>query len=523
MTSTSLISVAKKILRKAVGIGIEEAGIRICGPSGWGVVKKVISPVVEELERRYPKFLLVPEKLDKAEAALAEDELFENLVQEELALLKEGHAEIMAVLARHDEKLQSYRDLIIRAVKEADKKNKERHAQVMVEFGNVKTGISDLTHSLIIDNKKAYLSINEIYKQANSHQADAMNWISARDADAAAQRLSTARDLALEGLAREPENPKMMVTLGFIEKSEAQVCIIRNNPQEATKNLALASDYFGESLKIEPSNKDAMNGMANVFYYSRDYDTAVEYGLTVIAADPNHPTALLDLSLSLEAKISITGPDPRWIRLLVSVYRKLEKQMPLYPQYFPASYLAHVQQRLTYFKEMDSPDPSAAFYFHQANRCYGEGNYDKAVQAYDQALALEPEYPDAHLYRGGALLYLGRSDEGLKAIERAIDLRPDYMEAHSALGAALVGMGRYREGLEEIENVLAARPDFPEAMYNKACACSMLKEAQTAFDWLEKAIGANPIYRGIAQKDPSFDFLRKHPDMGPRFEDLVGT
>lgn len=523
MTSTSLISVAKKILRKAVAVGIEEAGTRICGASGWGVVQKVISPVVEELERRFPKLLLVPEELDKAEAALAEDELFENLVQEELALLKEGHTEIMAVLARHDEKLQSYRDLIIRAVKEADKKNRERHTQVMAEFGTVKTGISDLTHALSVDRKKAYLSMDEIYKQANGHQADAMNWISAHDADAAAQRLSTARDLASDGLAREPENPKMMVTLGFIEKSEAQVCILRNNPQEATRRLALASDYFGESLKIDPKNKDALNGMANVFYYSRDYDTAVEYGLTVIAADPTHATALLDLSLSLEGKISITGPEPKWTRLLVSVYRRLEKQMPLYPQIFPANYLAYVQQRLAYFKNMKSAGPSADFYFHSANRLYGEGNYEKAVYAYDRSLDLNPGYPDAHLYRGGALLYLGRSQEGLKAIEQAIALRPDYLEAHSALGAALVGMGRYREGLKKIDHVLAMQPDFPEALYNKACACSMLKEALAAITWLEQAIEADYRYRGVAQKEPHFAFLREHPEEGPRFHKLVGS
>jgi tetratricopeptide (TPR) repeat protein len=503
-------------------MGIEEAGTRVCGPSGWRVVKKVLSPVVKELERRFPKFLLVPEELDKAEEALAEDELFENLVQEELLVLKEGHAEIMTVLARHDEKLQSYRDLIIRAVKEADEKNQKRHAQVMEEFGNVKTEISLLAHKYKIDDQKAYLSFDEIYKQANGYQADAMTWISSGNADAAFQRLITARELAEEGLAREPKNPKMMNTLGFIEKSEAQVCMLRNNPQEATRRLSLAAEYFGESLKIQKKNSDALNGMANIFYYSRDYDTAIEYGKTVLEADPTHPTALLDLSLALEAKIKAFGPAPKLLRLLVSVYNLLEKLMPLYPQIFSANHLEHVQKSRAYYENMEAAVPTVGFYLQQAAGFYRQGNYGKALHAYDQALALKPELPDAHLYRGGALLYLGRSDEALKAIEQAIALRPDYIEALSARGATLVGMGRHEEGLEQIEQVLALQPDYPEAMYNKACVFCLRKDPQAAFEWLQQAIGADPRYRKVAHKEPNFDFLRKHSEMGPRFRELVG-
>jgi tetratricopeptide (TPR) repeat protein len=83
-------------------------------------------------------------------------------------------------------------------------------------------------------------------------------------------------------------------------------------------------------------------------------------------------------------------------------------------------------------------------------------------------------------------------------------------------------MGRYEEGSEQIEQVLALQPDFPEAMYNKACVYCLRKDAQAAFEWLQKAIGADPRYMEVALKEPNFDFLRKHSEMGPRFRDLVG-
>ena len=133
-----------------------------------------------------------------------------------------------------------------------------------------------------------------------------------------------------------------------------------------------------------------------------------------------------------------------------------------------------------------------------------------------------PGYPEAHLYRGAALLYLGRSKEGLRAIEHALALRPDYLGAHSARGAVLAGLGRYKEGLKEIDRVLALRPDYPEAIYNKASAYSLLQEAQVALEWLVRAIKADQNYRVIARTDPHFPFLREHSELGPRFRVLVG-
>ena len=57
LTSPQVITVAKRIVRAAAELGLDEAGTRICG-SLWPQVKKVMQPVMSELERRYPKMLL---------------------------------------------------------------------------------------------------------------------------------------------------------------------------------------------------------------------------------------------------------------------------------------------------------------------------------------------------------------------------------------------------------------------------------------------------------------------------------
>jgi len=58
MINSSLVSVTKQVIRAAAKYGIEEAGTRIMG-SAWAPFKAMLSPVFVELEKRYPKFLLL--------------------------------------------------------------------------------------------------------------------------------------------------------------------------------------------------------------------------------------------------------------------------------------------------------------------------------------------------------------------------------------------------------------------------------------------------------------------------------
>jgi tetratricopeptide (TPR) repeat protein len=59
---------------------------------------------------------------------------------------------------------------------------------------------------------------------------------------------------------------------------------------------------------------------------------------------------------------------------------------------------------------------------------------EEAVTAYDGAIRVNPNIPDAHYHRGNALKNLHRLEEARIAFEKAIRLRPGYVEAHYNLG-----------------------------------------------------------------------------------------
>ena len=73
----------------------------------------------------------------------------------------------------------------------------------------------------------------------------------------------------------------------------------------------------------------------------------------------------------------------------------------------------------------------------------------EAEASYERALALTPDYLEAHNYLGRILKKLGRLGEAEISYARAIALNSNYVEAHSNLGDLLLTMGRHSEALSE--------------------------------------------------------------------------
>ena len=74
---------------------------------------------------------------------------------------------------------------------------------------------------------------------------------------------------------------------------------------------------------------------------------------------------------------------------------------------------------------------------NRGNALQGLMRYDEALAAYDQALALRPDYPEAFNNRGEALQQLKRHDEALASYDRALR-RPG--QAHAFGGAAMAAL-----------------------------------------------------------------------------------
>ncbi|UCG58531.1 MAG: hypothetical protein JSU70_03280 [Phycisphaerales bacterium] len=345
MPSGSLVELAKKVIRRAGKIGLDEAGARVCGPTAWSYMKKILSPVVGELEKKFPKLLLVPEEADKGADALSKDAALQDMLNNGFAELTSGQEEILAALARQNETLTEIGDAVNSGFLEAGEKLDAVLDAIQHGFAALKFETAGL-HPAVEAKVAPGLSLAEICDQATAFQYDAMKWVVAGNAKTASQRLAEARALLEAGLKDAPGHADLLVSFGYVEKTQAQVAQLQRNHEEYVNSLAEAAKYFVEALKSDPKNVGALNGMANIYIFDRDYDRAIQLGTLAVHSRPDYGAAAWDLAIALESKMKITGDTAELVEQLKSVYHHLQALMPKQPAAFTASELAHVQERL---------------------------------------------------------------------------------------------------------------------------------------------------------------------------------
>jgi len=102
MTRDELLSIAKQIIRETAKVGLDSAGSAIL-PGTWQIFKAALSPVIKNLNKKYPK-LFLSDQIGKAEAAKAAEkavsELSDNRALQDMLLdgflsLEHGQEEVL--------------------------------------------------------------------------------------------------------------------------------------------------------------------------------------------------------------------------------------------------------------------------------------------------------------------------------------------------------------------------------------------------------------------------------------------
>ena len=139
---------------------------------------------------------------------------------------------------------------------------------------------------------------------------------------------------------------------------------------------------------------------------------------------------------------------------------------------------------------------------------YQEQEHTLAVDLITKALAIQPDYADAHRNLGSVLRDLGRSDEAVASFHAALAIRPDYVDAHTNLGSVLRDLGRLDEAVASYHNALAIEPDHAGTHNNLGNALRALGRLDDAFASYHNALRVDPDHAGA------------HNNLGNAFRDL---
>jgi tetratricopeptide (TPR) repeat protein len=184
----------------------------------------------------------------------------------------------------------------------------------------------------------------------------------------------------------------------------------------------------------------------------------------------------------------------------------------------------------------------------------GDWNWPEAEKEYKQAIALNDNYPWAHLWYGTFLASQGRFGEAIKETQRAqqiektspiitiqlglvyyfqhqykeavaeckktIELDPSFFAAQRYMGLSYSQMGMHQEAIAEFEKAISASGDSPLMKAEYASALALAGDTSKAQAQLNNLLETSKqkyvsayhlaaIYVGLKDKDQAFTWLNK--------------
>ena len=95
---------------------------------------------------------------------------------------------------------------------------------------------------------------------------------------------------------------------------------------------------------------------------------------------------------------------------------------------------------------------------------YEEGRMEEAMEHYQKAIQLNPNFPDALNDVGLALAAQGRFDEAIENYRKAIQMDPNRFEMQYDLGLALAAENRLDDAIKHYYKALQINPNLPEVL-----------------------------------------------------------
>lgn len=150
---------------------------------------------------------------------------------------------------------------------------------------------------------------------------------------------------------------------------------------------------------------------------------------------------------------------------------------------------------------------NAEAYYNEGIEKYNKKDYQKAIEDFNQAIKINPKYPDAYLKQGNARYYLGAYQQAIENYNQLIKISPNCVEAYNSRGCTHYSLGDAQAAIEDFTQAIKINPNYAKAYSNRGNIRTELGDYQAAIEDCNQAIKINPNHgmayynRGNARSD----------------------
>lgn len=204
----------------------------------------------------------------------------------------------------------------------------------------------------------------------------------------------------------------------------------------ATGQIELGIENYQRALEINPALVEAHNNLGKLFVRHARSGEAIEHFRTAVKLRPDLAESYANLASALLKQGDLDAA--------IETYKECLNILPLNsPEYFTL-----VDRLIQIFETVIAHNPDLPdIYFNLGRVLEKRLKHADAINAYQQALRLRPNFVEAH----NNIASIFQLDEATLALsvehyDRAIALKPDYFEAISNRSISLLKMGQFKAG-----------------------------------------------------------------------------
>ena len=237
-----------------------------------------------------------------------------------------------------------------------------------------------------------------------------------------------------------------------------------------------AERIFNEILQIAPKHPDANHNLGVLHKQSNQLESALYLFRTALEANPHQDQfwiscidVLIDLGQMDAAQTVLEQGQIQGLQgdavvqlenrlspklgfsfnaSLATRSESIENQSALTPSQIDSVVSLHSsgqkQEALDALKLLISQYPEEAVLYNMMGVCFASLNdLDRAVESYQQALIINPNYAEAHSNLGLIYHDMGELNAAVKCHKQALQIKPDFAEAYFNLGRVFQSIKKY--------------------------------------------------------------------------------